>query len=95
MNAHDEAAAIVPFGKYKGQPVEVMMADRDYCSWAMAQAGLRARFASVFAIIVNGGTAPDAQLPSTTVSSQDRPEAVTPARPIAIRPAFPPGSART
>jgi hypothetical protein len=61
--AHDDTSSIVPFGKYKGQPVEAMMADRDYCSWAMAQAGLRTRFASVFAIIVNGGTAPDAPTP--------------------------------
>jgi hypothetical protein len=34
-------ADIVPFGKYKGQPVEAMMADRDYCAWALSQPVLR------------------------------------------------------
>ena len=55
--------AIVPFGKYRGQPIERLMADRDYCTWAFAQPALRNRFASVFAIIGNGGTAPDAPTP--------------------------------
>ena len=32
----------MPFGKYKGQPVEAMMADRDYCGWALAQPGVSA-----------------------------------------------------
>lgn len=57
------AANIVPFGKYKGQPVEAMMADPAYCAWAMAQPGLRERFAGLFAVIVNGGVAPDAPTP--------------------------------
>ena len=57
------AADIVPFGKYRGQPVAVMMADADNCAWAMAQPGLRDRYASLFTIIVNGGVAPDAPTP--------------------------------
>jgi hypothetical protein len=28
---------LVPFGKYKGQPVEVLMADADYRDWLMPQ----------------------------------------------------------
>lgn len=28
---------VVPFGQYKGQPVEVMAADTDYCEWLAAQ----------------------------------------------------------
>ena len=54
---------IVPFGKYKGQPVEQMMADASYCEWALAQPWFRERFAALFAIIVNGGRAPDAETP--------------------------------
>ena len=30
---------VVPFEKYKGQPVEAMMADPDYCAWAINQPG--------------------------------------------------------
>jgi hypothetical protein len=29
-------ANIVPFGKYRGQSIEAMMADPAYCAWAMA-----------------------------------------------------------
>jgi hypothetical protein len=32
-------ANIVPFGKYRGRPLEEMMADPSYCAWAMAQSG--------------------------------------------------------
>jgi len=49
---------VVPFGKYRGQPVEMMMADASYCEWALAQPWFRERFAALFAIIVNGGSAP-------------------------------------
>jgi hypothetical protein len=34
---------VVPFGKYKGQPVEVMMADASYCESALAKAWLPKR----------------------------------------------------
>jgi hypothetical protein len=59
----DVDANIVPFGKYKGQPVEAMMADPSYCAWAMSQPGLRTRFSSLFTIIVSGGVAPDTPTP--------------------------------
>ena len=35
-SSSDSADNIVPFGRYKGQPVEVMLADRPYCEWALA-----------------------------------------------------------
>jgi hypothetical protein len=56
-------ANIVPFGKYRGQPVEAMLADQSYCAWALSQPGLGTRFAGLFAVIVNGGSAPDAPTP--------------------------------
>jgi uncharacterized protein (DUF3820 family) len=31
------APNLVPFGKYKGQPVEVLAQDREYCDWLDAQ----------------------------------------------------------
>jgi uncharacterized protein (DUF3820 family) len=33
-------ANIVPFGKYRGQPVEVMLADQDYLRWVKSQPSL-------------------------------------------------------
>ena len=50
-------------GKYRGQPVAVMMADQDYCAWAMSQPGIRERDASLFTVIINGGVAPDPPTP--------------------------------
>jgi hypothetical protein len=54
---------VIPFGKYRGQPVEALMADASYCEWLMAQPWFRERYASLVTIIVNGGVAPDADTP--------------------------------
>ena len=59
----DAPGNVVPFGKYRGQPVEVMLADRAYCEWAMAQPGIRERYPTFVTIVVNGGAAPDAPTP--------------------------------
>lgn len=40
-------AETVPFGKYKGRPVEDMLADADYMAWLEAQPWFRERFASL------------------------------------------------
>jgi uncharacterized protein (DUF3820 family) len=37
-------AEVVPFGKYKGRPVEDMIADQDYMTWIGAQPWFRERF---------------------------------------------------
>jgi hypothetical protein len=44
---------IVPFGKYKGQPVEAMAQDVAYCDWAISQDWFRERYANLYTIIVN------------------------------------------
>jgi hypothetical protein len=44
---------IVPFGKYRGQPVEALAADRDYCDWLMAQAWFRDRYQNIYTIVIN------------------------------------------
>jgi hypothetical protein len=33
------SADIVPFGKYKGQPVESLLADQDYMRWLVLRSG--------------------------------------------------------
>lgn len=48
-----KAPNVVPFGKYRGQPVESMAADRAYCDWLMAQGWFRERYANVYTLIVN------------------------------------------
>lgn len=45
MPAHDQSgddSAIVPFGKYNGQPIEVLLADQNYLQWVISQPGLMA-----------------------------------------------------
>lgn len=50
---------IVPFGKYKGQPVEMLAADRDYCEWLMAQPWFADRFRDVYNVVINYGGQPE------------------------------------
>jgi hypothetical protein len=51
-------AEVVPFGKYKGQPVEVLAADHDYCEWLTAQPWFKARYLNVYNTVINYGTEP-------------------------------------
>jgi hypothetical protein len=44
---------IVPFGKYKGQPLEAMAADQQYVDWLLQQAWFRDKFTSLYTVIVN------------------------------------------
>src|SRR5260221_12243408 len=48
-----EMTQIVPFGKYKGQPVEVMQQDHQYVEWLMAQGWFRERFGGIYTMIIN------------------------------------------
>lgn len=52
------SAEIVPFGKYKGQPVEVLAADTDYCEWLTAQPWFKARYLNVYNTVINYGAEP-------------------------------------
>ena len=54
MNEH----ALVPFGKYRGQPAEVFLADRRYTDWALSQPDLQQRYASFFQLVLNAGAEP-------------------------------------
>jgi hypothetical protein len=51
-------SSIVPFGKYRDQPVEVMLADQNYLQWVMSQPGivlmLQNRYPALFNIITVG-----------------------------------------
>ena len=51
-------AEIVPFGKYKGQPVELLIADSDYCEWLTGQPWFRDRFRDVYNLVINYGAEP-------------------------------------
>lgn len=40
MKPFDMNTQLVPFGKYKGQPMEVMQMDKKYCDWLSNRIGL-------------------------------------------------------
>jgi hypothetical protein len=44
---------IIPFGKYKGQPVEALMNDRPYLEWLQGQDWFRARYQNINTLIIN------------------------------------------
>jgi hypothetical protein len=45
--------AVVPFGKYKDQPVEVLAGDPAYANWLTAQPWFRDKFANIYNVIIN------------------------------------------
>ena len=49
---------IVPFGKYKGKPIEVMLTDRQYCEWLASQAWFPEKHQNIYNVIVNAGPEP-------------------------------------
>ena len=50
---------LVPFGKYKGQPVEVMQMDTGYCDWLSKQSWFREQYGNVYnQVIINNFTEP-------------------------------------
>jgi hypothetical protein len=44
---------LMPFGKYRDQPIEVLAADPRYCEWLAAQPWFRTRFTHLHTLIVN------------------------------------------
>jgi len=51
-------SAIVPFGKYKGQPVEVLAQDEQYLDWLKHQDWFKSQHQNIYAIIINQFQAP-------------------------------------
>lgn len=49
---------LVPFGKYKGQPMEVMKMDTQYCDWIAQQDWFRERYGNLYQVIINNFTEP-------------------------------------
>jgi hypothetical protein len=49
---------IVPFGKYKGQPIEALAQDQKYVDWLLAQDWFRERHEGMFTLVVNNFAEP-------------------------------------
>jgi|GEM_PF-6556206 len=50
---------LVNFGKYKNQPVEIMIEDTDYCNWFLTQTDMQNKYAWLYQIIQNAIKAED------------------------------------
>lgn len=59
----NEKSVIVPFGKYKGQPVEVLAADRPYFEWLNKQAWFKEKFSYLTLSIVQVNTGEPTETP--------------------------------
>lgn len=49
---------IVTFGKYKGQPVEVLASDPKYVQWLLSQSDIKLRYPDIINVIINNFQAP-------------------------------------
>lgn len=54
---------IMPFGKYKGHPVEVAQSDESYWQWLQGQDWFRNKFSQLNVTIINNNTAQDQETP--------------------------------
>src|SRR5690606_16428300 len=46
------------FGKYRGQPVQALIADQDYRDWLLSQPWFRERWGNVYQTVINYGGEP-------------------------------------
>lgn len=44
---------LIPFGKYKGQPIEAMAEDQKYIDWLMAQSWFKSQYGNIYKIVIN------------------------------------------
>lgn len=44
---------LITFGKYKGQPVEVLAADKEYTEWLLAQSWFKEKNINLYTVIIN------------------------------------------
>jgi hypothetical protein len=49
---------LVPFGKYKGEPLEILATDKKYMEWLCSQEFFRTKFNKIYTIVINNFTTP-------------------------------------
>ena len=50
---------IIPFGKYKGQPIEILATDDKYRDWLLAQSWFKEQNVNIYNVIINNFREPD------------------------------------
>jgi len=60
---------IIPFGKYKGQEIEQVIArDPQYVQWIMQQAWFQEKFQPIYQVVINQFAPPSEDTPAHTVT---------------------------
>jgi len=44
---------LLPFGKYKGKPIEILLSDKDYTNWLLEQSFFKDKHLNLYNIVVN------------------------------------------
>jgi hypothetical protein len=65
-----EDSKLIPFGKYAGQPIEVLRNDPSYVQWLMGQDWFRNRFTAIHTLIVNNFGEPTETPEHNTLQAQ-------------------------
>ncbi len=53
MSKNKKDSNLVPFGRYEGQPIEVLLAEKSYCAWMVGQASIREQYPDLYNLILN------------------------------------------
>ena len=53
MTKENEKQIIVPFGKYKDKPVELLLQDETYAKWLTGQDWFQQKFQSMYTLIIH------------------------------------------
>ena len=65
-----EDSKLIPFGKYAGQPIEVLRNDPSYVQWLMGKDWFRNRFTAIHTLIVNNFGEPTETPEHNTLQAQ-------------------------
>jgi hypothetical protein len=60
---------VVPFGKYKDQPVATLLADRNYTDWLVQQDWFKQRYATIYNVVINNSTGTTSTKPCSSTRS--------------------------
>lgn len=52
------ARNLIPFGKYRGQPIEILASDKEYTDWLMQQGWIREKHPHMYQVIINNFAEP-------------------------------------
>lgn len=44
---------IIPFGKHKGKPIEILAEDKEYTHWLLAQPWFKTKYQNIYTVVIN------------------------------------------